>query len=167
MRFLASILPGIISEIEWPRETIASFDLAGDTVWLDVDLPEIEDLPTQKAVINKTKLAMTLKELSQREQRLNYLEHIHAIGFRLIGDIFAHLPTVTAVVFSGYSQRINKKNAHTETDYLYSVCVPREDWAKINFDNLEQLDLVACFEQFRLRRKTSKTGIITPIDPFA
>ena len=163
---LTAILSGVISEIDWPRETVASFDLVGDTVWLDVDLPEIEDLPTQEAQVNKTKLTLTLKDLSQREQRRNYLQHIHTIGFRLIGDIFAHLPPAAAVVFSGYSQRLNKKTAHTETDYLYSVCVTRTEWEQINFDNLDQLDIVACFEQFKLRRKTTKTGIITPITPF-
>jgi len=31
---------------------------------------------------------------------------------------------------------------------------------------LEAIDIVMCFEEFELRRKATKTGIITPIEPF-
>ncbi len=163
---IEAILTGLLTELDWPRETAVSFAVIDNTVWLDVDLPEIEDLPAEQAHVHKTKMAITLKPISQKQQRLNYLQHIHAVAFRLIGDVFAHLPVITTVAFSGYSQRLDKQTAHVETDYLFSVQVPRDKWRTINFANLPDLDVVACFELFELRRKMTKTGLIRPIERF-
>ncbi|MBX3056719.1 MAG: DUF4236 domain-containing protein [Anaerolineae bacterium] len=165
---MSTVLSSALSSIEWPRETLVSFDIIdeGRRVMLDVDLPEIEDLPFQEAKTNKSQLSLTIKDISQRQQRLNYLSHIHAIGFRFIGEVFAHLPSVSEVVFSGFSQRVSKQTAHVEDEYLYSVRVKQDLWQRMNFDNLENLNVVECFEQFDVRRKITSTGIITPIEPF-
>jgi hypothetical protein len=45
------------------------------------------------------------------------------------------------------------------------VRVTREQWAKINFDNLEELDVIAALERFELRRDMSKTGAFSPVEP--
>lgn len=76
------------------------------------------------------------------------------------------MPTASQVIFSGYSQRVSRKTGYVEDEYLYSVRVTHEAWEHINFDNLEALDIVECFEQFELRRKVTKTGVISPIEPF-
>ncbi|MGX8841400.1 hypothetical protein ACWWKA_29655, partial [Klebsiella quasipneumoniae] len=46
-RFFAHCLEEVFSQTEWPRETLVSFEVRPEesTVWLDVDLPEIEDMP--------------------------------------------------------------------------------------------------------------------------
>ena len=165
---MSGILSSAFASIEWPRETLISFDIVdgGHKVLLDVDFPEIEDMPSQVAKVNKRQLSLTIKSRSQKQMRLEYLSHIHAIGFRFIGDVFAHLPTVSQVVFSGYSQRVSKKTGYVEDEYLYSVRVTREAWERINFDNLEALDVVECFKQFELRRRVTQTGVITPVEPF-
>lgn len=166
---MSEVLSGALKSIEWPRETLVSYDLvqAGQHLLLDVDLPEIEDLPTQEAIVNKSQLQLTIRDISQKQQRLNYLQHIHSIGFRFIGEAFAYLPTVLVITLSGFSQRLNKKNGHIEDEYLYSVQVTRLDWQEINFNNLENVDTVSCFEQFDVRRKITANGIIKPIEPFA
>ena len=165
---MSSVLSSAFASIEWPRETLISFDIVdeGRKVLLDVDLPEIEDMPSQEAKVNRRQLALTIKDRSQNQRRLEYLTHIHAIGFRFVGDVFAHLPTTSQVILSGYSQRASRKTGCVEDEYLYSVRVTREAWEHINFDNLGALDIVECFEQFELRRKVTKTGIISPIEPF-
>ncbi len=164
---MSAVLSNAFSSIQWPKETLISFDIAANgSVFMDVDLPEIEDMPTQQAYVNNRDMKLTIKDRSQSQMQLDYLTHIHAIGFRLIGDVFAHLPSISTVVFSGYSQRVSKKTGQIEDEYLYSVRVPRTLWEQINFDNLEIIDVVACFEQFELRRKVTQRGIISSIEPF-
>jgi hypothetical protein len=165
---MSNVLSSAISSLIWPRETLVSFDVVdgGDKVLLDVDLPEIEDMPSKESRVNKRQLSLTIKDRSQKQIRLDYLNHIHSIGFRFIGDVFAHLPSVSQVVFSGYSQRVSKRTGHVEDEYLYSVRVKRDVWERINFNNLDTLDIVECFEQFELQRKVTKTGVISPIEPF-
>jgi hypothetical protein len=76
------------------------------------------------------------------------------------------LPSITEIVFSGYSQRISNKTGKVEDEYLYSVRVDRNKWREIEFNNLQHIDVVACFEQFSLIRKISSAGVINPITPF-
>ena len=165
---MGTAISSVFTTIEWPKETNVSFDITenGSVILLDVDLPEVEDMPTQQANINNKDLRLTIKDISQSQIQLDYLRHIHAIGFRLIGDVFAYLPSISIVVFSGYSQRANKKTGQIENEYLYSVRVQRKEWEKINFKNLESIDVVTFFEMFEVKRNITQRGIISPIEPF-
>lgn len=165
---MSAVLAGALLSLEWPRETSISFEVRnqGQLVMLDVDLPEIEEMPEEEAAVNRTQLRLNKRSRSAKAVRLEYLTHIHAIGFKLIGEVFAHLPTAVIVVLSGYSQRLDKSTAQITDQYLYSVRVSRHTWNHINFDKLEALDVVESFSQFELRRKATATGLLTPIQPF-
>jgi len=104
---MQEFLAETLQSINWPRETLVSYEViyGGKVVLLDVDLPEIEDMPDQQVRVNKKDLKLTYTDISETQRRKNYITHIHAIGFRLIGELFVSLPTVIGVVFSGYSQR--------------------------------------------------------------
>lgn len=165
---MIAVLSSAFSSLIWPRETLVSFDVVddGEKVLLDVDLPEIEDMPSKESRVNKKQLCITINNGTQKQMRLDYLTHIHSIGFRFIGDVFAYLPSVLKIVFSGYSQRIDKRTGNLEDEYLYSVRVERDLWSKINFHNLTAIDIVKCFDQFELNRKVTSTGVISAIEPF-
>lgn len=162
------LLTAVLAVLLWPRETTISFELAedGETVWLDVDLPEIEELPSQTAAVNKRELCVSFKERSATQLRRDYAQHVHAVGFRLIGEVFTCLPTVQTVICSAFSQRVNQQTGHMGDEYLYSVRVGRGQWERLNFANLGQLDVVACFAQFELRRTLNAHAYLKPIAPF-
>ena len=162
----AELLEGVLSALDWPRETLVSFEFQGPEVWLDVDLPEIEDLPGQEARVAKRGLRILVKDKSGVQSRRDYLTHIHAIGFRLAGEVFHLLPWVEVVAASGYSQRPDPATGHDRDDYLFSARIRRTSWEAINFDRLDTLDLAHCFGAFELRRSMTKTGIFKPIEPF-
>lgn len=159
---------GVLGEIDWPRETAVSFEIpiSGTTVLLDIDLPEIEDMPTSAASVPQRGLRLAVKELSAAKVRKLYMGHVHGVLFRVIGEAFAALPTVQTVVASGYSQRPDKSTAQIIDEYLLSVRVQREEWRQIDFGNLEALDPAAAFDRFDLRRQVTKTGIFSRISPF-
>jgi len=163
-KFLQEAFQSII----WPKETLISFEIMdGETkLFLDVDLPEIEDMPEVRTKVNKRDFKLTLNEISQTKKRNNYLTHIHAIGFRLIGEAFVSLPTLENIVFSGFSQRISRSTGNINDEYLYSVEVSRILWEELNFKNLKRIDVVRCFEEFNLRRDITRRGVISRIIPF-
>lgn len=165
---MSAVLSSALASIEWPRETFVSFDIvgSGSIVLLDVELPPIEEMPTQQLQVSNRDMRLVRKDRSQAQIQLDYLAHIHAIGFRLIGDVFAYLSSASTVVFSGYSQRVNKKTGQVGDEYLYSTRVSRAIWEQVNFDNLEAIDVIACFERFELRRKVTQRGIISEVEPF-
>ncbi|MCX6096746.1 MAG: DUF4236 domain-containing protein [Candidatus Bipolaricaulota bacterium] len=164
---MESFLGEHLAGVEWPRETLVSYSVedSGACVVLDVDLPEIEDMPRQQARVASRGFGVLVKEKSDAQVRKEYMTHIHAVAFRLVGETFAALPTVRAVVCSGYSQRPDPASGKVRDEYLYSVRVAREAWSSISFDNLKAIDPVVCLEQLGIRRKMSKTGILEAIEP--
>jgi len=160
-------LSGRLGGLAWPRETEVSFEItdSGKAVLLDVDLPEIEDLPTKQATVPQRAWKVTIKELSQKQKRLNYMRHIHGVGFRLIGEVFALLPAAEAVTVSGYSQRPDAKTGKVVDEYLFSVLADRARWENLNFDALDNIDPEQALTAFTLRRDATTTGLLKPIEP--
>lgn len=122
-------------------------------------------LPIQQASVPAKALKLSIKSLSQSNQRQQYARHIHSIGVRLLGECFKTLPTIQAITLSGYSQRLDKSSGHERDDYLYSVKVDRGSWSGLNFRELDKVDPVECLGQFEIRRQMTKTGIFRPVEP--
>lgn len=164
---MEEFLSEYLSQMKWPKETNVSFEFSDDKkmVTLDVDLPEIEDLPSKEASVVARSLKLTYKEKNETTKRKDYMTHIHGIGFRLIGEIFSFFPELKTVILSGYSQRVNRTNGNIEDDYLYSVKVNKEQWETLNFKDVDNIDPIECLASFELRRKMTKTGVFTPIEP--
>lgn len=157
-----------LQDIAWPRETQIALDIAenGQHIRLDVDLPEIEDMPSKRAAVPARGLKLSVKELPAVQVRKRYMAHVHGVGFRLIGETFAALPSARRVTLSGFSQRNDPATGQARDDYLYSVSVDRDDWERIDFELLPMVDVVESLAQFELRRQMTKTGIFKPIEPF-
>jgi hypothetical protein len=157
----------VLEDIEWPRETQVSFEVlhGGTGLAFDVDLPEVEDMPNKTATVPQRGYKMTVKELGPVKVQKLYAQHVHSIAFRLLGEAFAMLPTVQRVVLSGYSQRPDPATGHDKDDYLLSVGVTRDQWEKINFEQLGAVDVVGALDQFELRRNMLKTGAFKAIEP--
>ncbi len=163
-----SYLDELLQRMAWPRETIVSTELRdnGARVFIDVDLPELEDMPHRTATVPQRGYRLSVKEMSPGQVLRLYMSHVHGIGFRLIGEIFSALQDSREVVLSAYSQRSNPATGMPQDDYLYSVRVDREQWSGVNFQNLNNIDVVETLTQFQLRRNMSKSGVFTAIQPF-
>ena len=164
---IESVLEMSLQEIVWPRETDVSFEVldGGSRIALDVDLPEIEDFPTKTASAPSRGYKLTVQAMSATQVQKLYMQHVHAVGFRIIGEAFALSPTIREVLLSAYSQRPDKTTGHVRDEYLYSVRVRRNDWQIIRFDNLDSLDVVEALARFEIQRTMSKTGVFKPVEP--
>lgn len=168
---MAEHLEQWLQSISWPRETSTNLELAGDglTAFLDVDLPEIEDMPAKTAAMPARGMRLSVKDLAAMHVQRLYMRHVHGIAFRMIGEAFAALPLLKRVVFSGYSQRRNKSTGQIADEYLLSVRADREAWSATDFSAaaLRDIDVVESLTRFELRRTMSKTGVFKPIVPFS
>jgi len=161
-----------LAAIRWPRETACALDVlelpgGGRCVMVDVDLPEIEDVPDQDAKIAGRDQGLRLVQRSATAVRKDYMRHVHAVGFRLVGEVFHALPAAGEVVLSGFSQRADPATGQPRDDYLFSVHAHRDGWERIAFQALDDVDPVAALAAFDMRRDMTKTGIFRPITPFA
>ena len=156
-----------LARLHWPRETRVSFEVRGDEVVLDVDLPELEDLPATEARVTKRPLGIAHDPLSARRLRERYMHHVHGVALRLVGETFAWLPACARVTLSAYTQRPDRATARVEDTWLFSVRVDRAAWGRLDFAHLGRLDPVACLAGFELRRDMTSTGIFKAVTPFA
>ncbi len=158
-----------LAEIDWPRETELSYGLArgGRSLALDIDLPEVEDMPTMRAEVSASQYKLNLKRRSATQVRKEYMRFVHAIVFRAVGEAFHALPAAEEVIASGYSQRPDPSTGQVRDDYLLSVRVDRSGWQQIDFSNLGDVDPIAALERFELVRDMTKTGVFRPITPLA
>lgn len=162
------VLEESLMDIVWPRETALSSEIRDDgrVVMVDIDLPEIEELPRKTAAMPARGYKLSVKELPVTRHQQLYMRHVHGIGFRIIGEAFSVLPKAEEVVLSGYTQRPDKATGDILDQYLYSVRVNRSDWAGINFANLDDVDPADALGRFEIRRDITKTGLFKGIAPF-
>ena len=107
-----------------------------------------------------------IKQKAKKQLQLEYAAHIHGIAFRLSGTAFAALPASEKIIVSGYSQRLDSSVGKIVDEYLFSFKVDRENFTKINFEELENVDPILAMAAFQNRRKMTATGIFKPIVPF-
>jgi hypothetical protein len=164
---MQKLLEHRLGEIVWPKETLVNLSVSDDgtALALDVDLPEIEHVPTMRATLGARSWDLSLRDAGATSTRKLYQQHVHALGFRIIGEAFAALPTVRTIVLSGFSQRVDGATGHTNEDYLYSVRVERNQWSALDFATLERIDPCKALAGFELRRNMTTTGIFKPIAP--
>lgn len=164
---METFLEESLQDISWPRETQVAMDIqdSGARVMLDVDLPELEDMPTKLAAVPARGLKLSLKDLSATKVQRLYAAHVHGIIFRLVGEVFAAVPNAQTVVASGYSQRRDPATAQLRDDYLLSVRVQRSDWEVNDFAHISEIDVVEALSRHDLRREMLKSGLLKSIAP--
>ena len=165
---MVRVLENELAQIVWPRETLISLEISpnGDQVFIDVDLPEIEHMPHALAYVTNSGFELSMKRISDTDQRKLYTQHVHSIGFRILGEVFAVLPSVEETIVSGYSQRVDPATGRIDDEYLFSVKAARDQWSAINFNRLEAVDVVEAFSAFDIRRSMTKSGVFKAIEPF-
>jgi hypothetical protein len=166
---MEEMLEGVLDTLSWPRETLISYEIEHDEqkVWMDVDLPEIEDMPQKIASIAANRKKLNIKNKPNKQLQLEYAKHIHGIAFRIAGTIFATLPTVKMIIISGYSQRLDSATGKVNDDYLYSFKIERDIFSQIDFSALDAVDPIAAMDLLEKRKKMTVMGIFKAIEPFA
>ena len=166
---LCAALEGALAAVEWPRETLVSLELeeSGLSVVADVDLPEIEDLPSATIAVNRRALTLDRKPMAEPARRRLYQRHVHAVLFRIVGEVFRAAPTVTEVQIAGYTQRACAATGRIEDEYVISVRVDRQGWSRIDFTNLAAVDPIAALSRFSRRCSIDGRGHMRAIDHLA
>lgn len=160
---VADMLQDSFSEIQLPVEFSVNFDVRekGHVIFLDVDLPEIEDYPTKKAQLLKSG-KVSVKDKTQKEIKLDYLNSVAGISFYFASVAFACAPSVATAIVSGYTQRVNPATGNQEDTYVYSVKYPKAAFYELNFQRIEPH---VALQEFEHKMLTTKTYELKAIDP--
>jgi hypothetical protein len=153
-----------LSEIRIPVDFSVDFDVLKNCkqVYLDIDLPEIEDYPQKKARILSTG-KISVKDKSKKEKHFDYLRSTSSMSIYFASMVFSISPVIEEVIISGYTQRLNKATGNIEDEYVYSVKYDSNNFRKLN---IEKIDPELTIKSFESRIKTTAQYEMKAIKPF-
>lgn len=154
----------VLKQVQVPYLFSASyeFDEASKTLMLDIDLPEIEDIPDGEESLT-AKGALTEHRIPAAEAHANYVRCIESLAVYLAAAIFSDNPALPAITLSGYTQRRNR-DGELEDVYVLSVRFTRDGFAGTSFAEME--DPEAFLLGFENRLAKTKTGLLKKIVPY-
>ncbi len=149
-----------IFNISVSADVSAQVDYGNGRVFLDLDLPEIEDLPRQTTKQLKSG-QVKIVDKPQKQLKQEYAICVLGLAFFMAANIFNVNANIQEVLVSGYTQR-RDKNGDVTDQYIYSILFPRKQLVGKKIDNpLEDVN------DFQNRMKLSTAfnfGTIRPYD---
>jgi hypothetical protein len=160
-----TVLGGVLSEMDWPLETSATFEASpdGGCVSVDVNLPEIEDLERFTLVARNAVAGLEKVPKKQWVVEREYQLQVHAILLRIAGEIYFHFPAVLEVIASGWTDRVDPATGLSRSEYIISVVFDRDRWTSIN---PAAADPIECVGLFPVRREVGEDSRMFPVTPF-
>ena len=132
-----------------------------DTIMIDLDLPEIEDMPVNKL----SELAdgtIKIKKKTKKEQYEDYRTCVFGLGEYVASHAFTAVPQAKKIVVSAYTQRRSEKTGEAMDVFIYSVVFERTAFAA-GYQERDPYDF--CQDQ-RSRLYVLASGVMKEITPF-
>lgn len=152
-----------LCEIEMPLDFSIQYDYnAGSKcLYVDLDLPEIEDLPDEVAV----QLAsgnLKMKKKTQTCLREDYAHCVFGFAVYLASHLFNISTAIEKILISGFTQRRDKEG-NLSDDYIYSIIFDRSEFEHQELSTKNPIEFCMSFEN---RCSLSKTNVFKTIVPF-
>lgn len=159
--YIDGMMDSIFSKLELPQAFQVSWKIENNEIYLDIDLPEIEDFPTKKPVIN-SKGEFSFKKKTIKEMNEDYSHCAIGMGFFFSSLVFNISPKIDRVIVTGYTQRLSKKTGRIEDTYVYEVNFSRSMFLKINPASANPLDALKNFTHQIKVKSNGELGEIYP-----
>lgn len=162
--YVSNKIESILNEITLTVDFSVDFeyDKEKSTLYIDLDLPEIEDLPNEK-VNTLSSGKISIKEKTQKEKKQEYATCVCGIAYYFTGLFYNVTSKINTVQISGYTQRISKKSGKTEDEYIYSIKFDRGVFKNLNIKNIDPVEAVSNFEHIISITSTFDFKTIVPI----
>lgn len=151
-----------LGELKLPIDFNVSYEYEDGVLLADMDLPELEHLPTQKAQQTASG-DLKAKDKTQKELKQEYARCVFGLGMFCASHFFAVTPHMERILLSAYTQRRDAKTGEIEDVYIYSVIFEREAFDKPGY---QQEDPQAFLCRFRNRMNVGADGGLKKIVPY-
>jgi hypothetical protein len=149
------------SQLYLPIDFNVSYEYEDGALLADMDLPEIEHLPTVKArELASGQIGEAAK--SQKELKAEYARCVFGLGIFCASNFFCVTPHMERILLSAYTQRRNSKG-DVEDNYIYSVIFEREAFEKPGYQHADPEAFICTFKN---RMNKSADGTLKRIEPF-
>lgn len=152
-----------LSESEAPIEFSVQPEVieSKGAVMIDLDLPEIEDMPQNK-LAELADGTIKIKKKTKKEQVEDYRTCIFGLGEYVASHVFAEVPQAKKVVVSAYTQRRSEKTGELLDVFIYSVVFSRSDFTK----DYQDKDPYEFCQKLPSRFYVLASGVMKEIAPF-
>ena len=156
---MSSLVEDWLTDLTIPADVSAQIDCEGGHMYLDRDLPEIEDRPRTTAKRLKSGQVKVVNK-TQKQLKQEYATCVLGMAFFMAANIFDLNANISEVTVSGYTQR-RDRNGDMADEYIYSVRFPREQFRKtVVKDPIEDIN------GFENRMKLGTTFAFGKIKPY-
>lgn len=152
-----------LSESEAPIEFSIQPEVLADkgAVMIDLDLPEIEDMPQNK-LAQLADGTIKIKKKTKKEQVEDYRTCVFGLGEYVASHVFAVVPQAKKVAVSAYTQRRSEKTGDLLDVFIYSVVFARADFTK----DYQDKDPYEFCQKLPSRFYVLASGVMKEITPF-
>ncbi len=150
-----------LQDVLWPLPTIISYEFNGQSeARLEFVVPGLDAIPDREAAMasgNRVEIRR-MPDLSHTK-----LHNQHALGLvvRLLGELFASLPTIETVTVSALQVPINGKSQR----YIASAQAERSQWSSLHSNGTVTADqAIRCLNQLRARCNLTALGAFMAVE---
>lgn len=153
-----------LGQLELPMSFDAEYeyDESNGSVMIDLDLPEIEDLPEDK-IVELASGAIRAKDKTQKELKEEYQTCVLGLAVYFASHVFDASSGIGSVLVSGYTQRRDKKSGELEDCYIYSIAFERKAFESKKCSTEKPVDFC---NRFRSRINVLASGEMKKIEPY-
>lgn len=136
-----------LADLVLPVEFSIEFEYLKDnkSLYVDLDLPEIEDLPKKKAMVSASG-KISIKPKTNKELKEDYSKCVIGLAFFFAGNFFNMTRDLENITISGYTQRLSKKTGNIEDEYVYSIKFVRNSFGKLHIKSIDPRQAIDNFE---------------------
>lgn len=131
-------------------------------LYIDLDLPEIEDMPQKKAIISASG-KLSIKPKTNKELKEDYARCVIGMAFYFAGNFFNICSDVKSIMISGYTQRLSKKSGNIEDEYVYSINFDKGSFRRLNVKSVDPIEAIQNFEHVINLTSTHELKVIKPL----
>jgi len=158
---IENLVSTFMNNLKMAYECRANYELEEDILYVDLDLPEIEDLEEEYPSLNNGKIVHKRKTTAQLKKE--YSDTVLSISIFLSANFFNLSSYIQEIVISGFNTIRNSKGDLTD-QYLYSVKYLRKIFEDTSLAEIE--DPYSFILQFENRINLSVNHSFKPIVPY-
>ena len=149
-----NLISTFMNNLELAYDVRVNFELEDNILYVDLDLPEIENLLSEYPVIVKNKVDYKKKTNAQLKEE--YARLVMSIGVFLSANFFNISSYIDEIVISGFTTR-RDNNGDLSDQYLYSVKYTRDIFMDTDLSQLEDLYEFMCKFENRINMSSAYT----------
>ena len=144
--YIITAIVCIFPDDDLPMEYFVDFayDEENNRILVDLDLPEIEEIPDRKIILTPTgKKSIRMK--GQTDLRSDYANCVLGLSMYVAYSIFNVSLIIDEVEICAFTQRKEANSAVATDQYVFAVRYEREQFAKVDFNRLSPIQIMDFF----------------------